>query len=97
MPVEHIVLIEPKPDVSDERMQEVMEMTAGFKGGIPGVTDVKWGRNFTDRAGDYSWGLIVTLDNTDALEGYRPHPVHQDVAEILGGLCANVLSFDFET
>ena len=55
MPVEHIVLFEPNSDATDEQMNEVMNKASEFKDRIPGVVDVKAGKNFTDRAGNYAW------------------------------------------
>lgn len=59
--------------------------------------EVKSGKNFTDRAGSFSYAIIVTLQDKDTLSGYGPHPAHQEVTKTLGGLTENLIAVDFET
>ena len=97
MAVQHIVLLEPKNGVTDAQMREALKSAAGLKGKVPGVSEVKSGKNFTDRAGNFSHAIIVTLQDKDTLSGYGPHPAHQEVAKTLGGLTENLFAVDFET
>ena len=80
MVVEHMVWIKFNEGVSDARKQEHLTGLANLKGKIPGVIDVKVGENFTDRANGFTHGLLVTLSDKAALEGYAPHPQHVAVA-----------------
>ena len=97
MAVQHIVLLELKDGVSDADIDQALNAVAGLNGKVPGVLGVKAGKNFTDRAGNISHAAIVTLEDRDALAGYGPHPAHQEVAKILGGLTQNLMVVDFET
>ncbi len=97
MSVEHIVLLEPNDGVSDEQMAEALAAAAGLKDKVPGVLAVKFGKNFTDRAGNITHAANVTLADKQALAGYGPHPAHQAVAKILGGLAKNLMVVDFQS
>ena len=97
MTVTHMVLVALKSDVSDEQIQETIKEFNGLKGQIPGLLSVSAGPNFTDRAGEYTFGAVMILDDRAALDGYGPHPAHQAVAGKLGGLANGLMALDFES
>jgi hypothetical protein len=97
MTVNHIIMIQTKPGVTEEQMEEGFERARNLVGKVPGLLDVKFGRNFTDRAAEFSYGGIITLTDREALAGYGPHPAHQEVAAIITGLVENLLVLDFES
>ena len=94
MPVEHMVWIKFNPGVDASRMQEHMDGLASLRDHVPGILDLKLGENFTNRSEGFTHGLIVTLEDKAALEGYRKHPKHVEVA---GALVADakLLVMDF--
>lgn len=92
-----MVLVALKSDVSDAQIQQTIQELNGMTGQIPGLLSVSAGPNFTDRAGEYTFGAVITLDDKAALEGYGPHPVHQAVAGKLGGLANGLMVLDFES
>ncbi len=96
MAVEHLVLIETNDDVTSEQVEEILQATHGLKGKIPGLLDVKIGRNFTDRAPHISVAAVITLADKDALAAYGPHPVHQELLKILMPAAKNVTIVDIE-
>lgn len=96
MTVQHLVLVEWKDEASDDTIQEFMNAVAAFPGKIDGVESVQWGRNFTDRAGNYTHAAIVTLRDKDALAAYGPHPEHQAALAIAGPVLQSILVADFE-
>ena len=97
MAVEHLVLIETNDDVTDAQIDELLDGVAGLKGKIPGVLDVKIGRNFTDRAPHIAVAGVITMEDRDALAAYGPHPAHQDLLKILMPAAKNVTIADIET
>ncbi len=96
MTVEHLVLIEPNEGVSDETAQEVMDGISALKGKIPGVLEVKIGKNFSDRAPHIKYAATITLADKAALAGYGPHPAHQDLLKILMPIVKNITIADIE-
>lgn len=83
MTVEHLVLIEANDDVTEEQAQEIMDGISSLKDKIPGVLDVKIGKNFTDRAPHITHAAVVTMEDKDTLSNYGPHQAHQDLLKIL--------------
>lgn len=96
MSIQHIVLLELNDGVSDETAQGALTAIAGLKDKVPGILDIKTGKNFTDRAGNISHGAVVTLKDKDALAGYGPHPAHQEVVATLKQHVKNITVVDFE-
>jgi hypothetical protein len=96
MTVKHLVLLELKDGVTDADVQEIMDGLYGLQGQIPGLLSVEAGRNFTDRAGNYDFAAVMTLEDKDALAGYGPHPAHQAAVGKLGAYADNLLVVDFE-
>ena len=96
MTVKHIVLVAWKPEISEEAIADGMKSIGGLADKIDGVLDVEWGANFTDRAGAFTHGAIVTMRDRDVLAAYGPHPAHQEVLKDLMPAAADLLVLDFE-
>ncbi|NQV60290.1 MAG: Dabb family protein [Alphaproteobacteria bacterium] len=96
MAVKHMVLVELKDGVTDEQIQAAVDDLRALKGQIPGLLEVDAGRNFTDRAGNYNFAAVMTLESKEALAGYGPHPAHQAAAGKLGAFANGLLVVDFE-
>ncbi len=93
--VYHMVWIRFHAGVSDDRRGHHLAGLLSLKGRIEGVRDVVVGENFTDRANGFTHGMLVTLEDRAALEGYGPHPEHVAVAGPLKG-DAELLAMDVE-
>lgn len=96
MTVEHLVLIETNDGVTDAEVQEVMDGIIALKDKIPGVLEVKIGKNFSDRAPHISHAAVITLTDKDALAAYGPHPAHQDLLKILMPIAKNLTIADID-
>ncbi len=93
--VEHMVWIKFKSGVSEARQQEHLDGLRALKGRVPGIQRIAVGENFTDRAQGYTHGLLVALDDREALKTYATHPEHVAVAKPLNE-DADLLAMDFE-
>jgi hypothetical protein len=60
MAVEHMVWIRFKDGVSEDRAAHHMRELMGLAESVPAIQSIRAGRNFTDRAGDFTHGLTVT-------------------------------------
>jgi hypothetical protein len=96
MTVEHLVLIETNDGVTDAEVQEVTDGIIALKDKIPGVLEVKIGKNFSDRAPHISHAAVITLTDKDALAAYGPHPAHQDLLKILMPIAKNLTIADID-
>jgi len=95
MAVEHMVWIKFHEGVGPERVAEHLSNLRGLEGTVPGVLRLKVGENFTDRARGFTHGLLVTLEDRDALRGYAEHPAHVAVAKPLKA-DAELMAMDIE-
>ena len=50
MPVEHIVLLEKNETATEEQINSFLGAAKQLRDKVPGILDVKYGENFTDRA-----------------------------------------------
>lgn len=96
MTIHHIVLLEFNDKLSDAQELEMFVRIDGLLRQIPGVIEVKGGKNFTDRAPNVSRAVIVTLKNKEALSGYGPHPKHIEAQGILKPYLKSLSVVDFE-
>jgi len=94
--IEHMVWIRFKPGVTPERQQHHLDQLASLKDRVPGIVKLAVGENFTDRSGGYTHGLLVTLQDRNALGVYATHPVHVAVAGPLKR-DADLLALDIES
>jgi len=96
MPVEHMVWFKFKPEVTKERIGEIMDALLELPNKIPGIVDLCVGENFTERAQGHTHGLLVTFDNQTSLENYAVHPDHVAVVTQIKEVAASVMAMDFE-
>jgi hypothetical protein len=83
MTVHHMVWLELDAGLSDAQVTEMFDKVAALLKQIPGVLDVKAGRNFTDRAPNITHATLVTLKDKQSLAGYGPHPKHVEAQGLL--------------
>jgi len=95
MALQHMVWLKFKPGISQQRIEEHMEALRGMQDTVPQVKYVAAGESLSDRAGDYTHGVLVTLDSFEDLKAYDAHPEHQRVAQPLDAE-AELMAIDIE-
>lgn len=96
MPLQHIVWLKKKDHCTGLEMRALLDEVASLMDLIPGIETVSHGENITDRANGFTHGLIVTLTDQQALQGYLGHPAHAVVGQKLARN-ADLLALDYET
>jgi Stress responsive A/B Barrel Domain len=96
MPVNHQVWIKFRSEASAEQIDAVLADLRALRGKVPGILDMNVGRNFTDRANGYQYGLMVILQDKASLEAYGPHPEHAKVAVKIRAIAESVMALDYE-
>ena len=95
--IEHIVLFRWTDEASQEAKDSAMVELRKLKGKIPGIVDLSCGANFSDRAKNYTHGLVVRFKDRSGLEVYMPHPEHQRVVQtFITPIRAEILALDYE-
>lgn len=94
--VEHIVLVKFSEEATAEKKAAMAEELRGLKGKIPGILDISVGDNFSARAQGFDRGLVVRLENEEALAGYSSHPEHVRVAnDHIKPIIKDILAVDY--
>jgi hypothetical protein len=92
----HIALFSWKPEVDPEAIQKAFDDVKALKDAVPGLIDIRCGKNFSRWAEGYTHAVIVLAQNKDALEAYRVHPDHAEVAQRIEAMESKSLGVDFE-
>lgn len=95
MAVNHMVWIRFRPEIDDARIAAHASALRALQQRVPGVQSLNLGRNFTERANGYNFGLSVILDDKAALQAYAVHPYHVEVATALRR-DAEIMALDYE-
>lgn len=91
----HIVLLQARPDLSaydEETLGEALYSLAE----VPGVHNMTWGPDFSNRAHGYTHGAVIHFADRDALQRYQDDPRHKQVVEIFDRLTEDRLVLDYE-
>jgi len=96
MAIEHIVLLEWNESTTEDQIQECIDGLRALKENIPGIQSIRAGTNFSERAGNITHAAVITMEDKAALDGYGPHPAHQELLKTLGPALKNITVVDFE-
>ena len=101
--VSHLVLLKPRPDLSDAQRENLVAAFERALREIPSVRQARVGRRIVLGAGyeermpdtvDYL--VAVDFDDAAGLAAYLKHPAHDELGERFGDSLAAALVYDFE-
>ena len=97
-PVQHVVLLKFKPDVSDEKAASLLADVLGLQQKIAGITECSGGvySSPEGRNQGYTHGFVMTFESAAARDNYLPHPEHEVVKDELVANLESVIAFDYE-
>lgn len=79
----HIALFRWKPDVSEQKIEEILREIEKLKGKIPDIVEITCGKNSSRHAAGYTHVVLVRGLNKQAIEAYRTHPDHEKISKII--------------
>ena len=92
----HVVFYKMKPGTTEAGERGLVDQARRELVKLPGVMNLRVGRNIDASAEGYSIGLVMDFQDEAALEAYRVHPEHQKfVKDIAGPLVSEIWRFDF--
>lgn len=100
----HIVLVEPKPDLTPDAVQAFLRALETAAREIPMISDVRAGHianlglGYEDRSEDgrYSHAAVFTFPSVEALKAYLVHPAHDALGAQFWQVAARTLIVDVE-
>ena len=93
----HFGMFQFKEGITDIQIEECFSTMKGMIGEIPGFLEMEYGPyNSTEGLNDgYTHGFIMTFESLEAREAYLPHPIHEDVKDLVIPRLERVVVFDF--
>jgi len=94
----HTVLLNPKPEVSQEEIAAALQHVRELQQAIPGILDVQVGANLNSSSSKgFTHGFVMQFIDAEHLKAYAPHPAHKVVSDELVRISQNIIDFDLET
>lgn len=93
----HFGMFQFKEGINDAQIDECFSAMKEMIGKIPGFLDMEYGPyDSTEGLNDgYTHGFIMTFESPEAREAYLPHPIHEDVKDLVIPRLECVVVFDF--
>lgn len=95
MAIEHVVAFKFKAGIPESTRESHMTALRELVPQIEAIEALRCGKNFSDRAQGFDYGLIVTVADRKGLQAYLEHPAHLAAAGPLKADCEDVLAIDF--
>jgi len=94
--INHIVLLQPKPEITEEEITTVLSHVQNLQQHIPGIVETQAGKNLSATHQGYTYGFVMRFTDAEHLKAYAPHPAHQVVSKELRDICQSIIDFDIE-
>lgn len=92
--ITHIVLLQPKPEITADEMQQVLAQVRTLQHSIQGIVDVETGENASGNHQGYTYGFVMHFVDREHLKAYAPHPAHRIVSDEIRRVSSQVIDFD---
>ena len=92
--ITHVVLLQPKAEVTREELATVLSRIQALQQTIPGILAISAGENRSTYHRGYTHGIIMHFVDEAHLQAHHPHPAHLAVVEELDRLCQQTIDFD---
>ena len=99
----HVILFEPRPDLTDAQRQQVIGDLRTAAGSIPSLRRCRIGRRLRHGAGyeaamkvDYQYAAMMEFDDRAGLEEYLRHPAHHAAGRHFTMSASSALAYDYE-
>lgn len=92
--ITHVVLLQPKAEVTGEELAAVLSRVQSLQQTIPGILAISVGENCSPYHHGYTHGIIMHFVDEAHLKAHHPHSEHLAVVEELDRLCQQTIDFD---
>lgn len=102
--IAHVILFQPRPDLTGEQRDAVLEALASAARGAPTVRACRIGRRVKHglpgyeqaMPQDFEFAAVIEFDNLDGLRAYLQHPAHIAIGEHFSAAASAALAYDYE-
>ena len=102
--IAHVVLLQPRADLTDEQRRAALATLSAAAGGVPEVRRFRLGRRVKHglpgyeqlMSQDFEYALIVEVDDLDALKRYLQAPAHTALGTLFYSATSAALAYDYD-
>jgi hypothetical protein len=96
--VRHILLLQPRADVTPEAIDACRKGITSLVGRIPGLVDCHWGENLVapERREGFTQGFSMDFLDRPSLDAYGPHPAHAGPKALVRATFDRIVVLDIE-
>ena len=102
--IAHVVLLQPKPELTDAQRAEALQTIERSTAGIPEIRRARLGRRVKHglpgyeqlMPQDFEFALIIEVDDVDALKRYLQAPAHAALGRLFYTATSAALAYDYE-
>jgi hypothetical protein len=102
--IAHIVLLQPRPDLTEDERRAALDTLNRAAADLPEVRSFRLGRRVKHglpgyeqmMTQDYEFALIIEVDDVAALKRYLQAPAHRALGNLFSTATAAALAYDYE-
>jgi Stress responsive A/B Barrel Domain len=102
--IAHVVLLQPKPDLTPQQRADALETIQRSAANLPDVRGFRLGRRVKHglpgyeqlMPQDFEYALIVEVDDVESLKRYLQAPAHDALADLFYTATSAALAYDYE-
>jgi len=102
--IAHIVLLQPRQDLSEAQRRAALETLTRAAAEMPEIRSFRLGRRVThglpgyeqQMTQDYEFALIIEVDDVPALKRYLTAPAHRALGDLFATATAAALAYDYD-
>ncbi len=96
--IRHFGVFQFKESVSEKQIAQCFASLKSLVGPIPGLLSMEHGPYNGDEGlnDSFTHGFLMTFDSAESRDAYLPHPLHEEVKEIVVPALARYVVFDIE-
>ena len=102
--IAHVVLLQPRPELTAPQRADALETIAKSSAAIPEIRSFRIGRRVKHglpgyeqmMAQDFELALIVEFDDVEALKRYLQAPSHDALGQLFYTATSAALAYDYE-
>jgi hypothetical protein len=102
--IAHVVLLQPRADLTEDERRAALDTLAHAAGGMPEIRSVRLGRRVKHglpgyeqkMTQDYEFALIIEVDDIAALTRYLRAPAHRALGDLFSTATQAALAYDYD-
>jgi hypothetical protein len=91
----HVALFKWKSGVTEQQVENALQLVRDVKDRVPGIHGIYCGQNTSRWGQGFTHAVVVLGANEAAIDGYRNDTVHQHAAKLIDSMEQDGIGVDF--